>query len=92
MRWSEVRQSYPSQWLVIEAIEAHTQNDLRVLDRIAVIETCPDGNAAFQSYRRLHQQYPQREFFFIHTDRQELNIRERQWLGVRRGHANPTQR
>jgi len=88
MRWSDVRQSYPNQWLVIEALEAHSQNDQRILDLIAVIETCLDGDKAFQSYRKLHQQYPLREFYFVNTDRLELDIRERQWLGIRRGYAD----
>jgi len=64
MQWSEVRQAYPDQWLVIEALEAHTAQNQRRLDRLAVVELCADGQAALQSYRRLHQQYPQREFYF----------------------------
>ena len=46
MRWTDVRQTYPDQWLIIEALEAHTEDDRRHLDRIAVIETCPDGESA----------------------------------------------
>ena len=92
MQWSEVRQFYPDQWLVIEALEAHDEDNLRILEKMAVIETCPDGRTAFQSYRRLHQQHPQREFYFVNTQRTELEIRERQWLGIRRGYAHPAPR
>jgi hypothetical protein len=84
MQWSEVRQAYPDQWLVIEALEAHTEQNQRRLDRLAVVERCTDGQVALQSYRRLHQQYPQREFYFVHTSREELTILERHWAGVRR--------
>jgi len=94
MRWSEIRQVYPNQWLIIEALEAHTMPDgRRQLDCLAIIETCPDGSVALQKYRHLHQQYPLREFYFVHTSRVELEIRERQWLGVRssqRGHSEAT--
>jgi hypothetical protein len=38
MRWADVRSAHPDQWLVIEALEAHTENRRRVFDRIAVIE------------------------------------------------------
>lgn len=90
MNWSDIRQSYPDQWLIIEALEAHTDENRRRLDRIAVVETCPDGSAAIQSYRRLHKQYPLREFYFVHTSRDELEIIERRWAGIRRSHAaNP---
>lgn len=85
MFWQEIRRAYPDQWLIIEALEAHTTPDLRRhLDRLAVIERCSDGNAALASYRRLHLEYPQREFYFVHTRRTELDIREQQWLGIRR--------
>lgn len=88
MNWSEVRQNYPEQWLVVEALEAHTTPDnRREIERLAIIEPCADGQSAMQAYRRLHQQYPEREFYFVHTSRENLDIRERQWLGVRRTSA-----
>jgi len=88
MKWSEIRQQYPDQWLVVEAYEAETSSDLeREIKRIGVVEQCSDGSAAFARYRELHSQYPQREFYFVHTSREELDIKERTWIGVRRGHA-----
>jgi hypothetical protein len=60
---------------------------IRQLDCVAVIESCPDGTAAMQRYRGLHQQYPAREFYFVHTSREDLDIRERQWIGIRSSHA-----
>jgi len=81
MRWPEIRTTYPNQWLIIEALEAHTTSDKqRQLDSLAVVETCPDGSTAMHRYRQLHQQYPLREFYFVHTGREELDIREREWL------------
>lgn len=87
MLWTDIRQIYPDQWLIIEALEAHTEAEQRHLDRIAVIETCPDGETALQNYRRLHQEYPQREFYFIHTSREQPDIIERRWVGIRSSHA-----
>ena len=80
MVWSEVRKAYPDQWLVIEALEAHTEGSQRLLDRIAVIETCPDGASAMQRYQRLHRNYPLREFYYVHTSRENLDIRECHWI------------
>lgn len=88
MFWSEIRKAYPNQWLIVEALEAHTEfGNLRQLDRLSVIETCSDGNIALQRYRHLHRQYPHREFYFVHTSRAELAIIEQQWLGIRRNDA-----
>jgi len=88
MQWSEIREAYPNEWLIIEALQAHTNTaHQRQLEKIAVVERCEDGNSAMHSYRRLHQQHPSREFYFVHTSREKLDIREQQWLGIRRDHA-----
>jgi hypothetical protein len=87
MQWSEIRIAYPGQWLIVEALAARSEGERRQLEQIAVVETCADGAAALQRYRQLHLQYPQRELYFVHTGREELDIRERQWLGIRRDHA-----
>ena len=88
MNWQSVRDAYPDQWLVIEALSAHTMADhSRVIESMQVIEQCGDGAAAFSRYRALHQQFPDREYYFVHTSRKELTIQEMQWLGVRRSHA-----
>lgn len=88
MLWSEIRTVFPAQWLVVEALEAHTTPDCkRHLDQLAIVEPCSDGSAAMQRYRQLHQQFLQREFYFVHTGREELDIRVRRWLGVRTGYG-----
>ncbi len=88
MIWSEICRAYPEQWLVVEALEAHTTDDnLRQPDRLSVVETCSNGSDAMQTYRRLHHQYPAREFYFLHTSREELNIHEIKWHGIRSSYA-----
>jgi hypothetical protein len=87
MIWQEVREAYPDQWFVVEALGAHSEGNQRLLDRIAVIEACLDGASVMQSYQRLHQEYPLREFYYVHTSREKLDIRERHWIGIRRSNA-----
>ena len=88
MIWSEIRKEYPDQWLIVEALEAHTSCDSRrVLDQLSVIEICKDGWHSMQRYRHFHRTYPQREFYFMHTSRKEPEIHEQSWHGIRRGHA-----
>lgn len=83
MRWSEIRNHYPSQWLLIDAIEARSEGGRRILDEIAVLATFPDSITAMKRYTSLHREAPQRELYVCHTDRNELEILERQWLGIR---------
>ena len=87
MRWADVRALHPDRWLVIEALEAHSELQRRVLDRIVVVETCVDGAAALKRYRQLHHDHPERELYFVHTGNAELEIVERSWIGIRRNDA-----
>jgi len=83
MQWSEIRELYPRQWLLIEAIEAHSAEGQRVLDDIAVIQSYPDSVAAMNAYKELHRRDRQRELYVLHTDREHLEIGEIRWLGAR---------
>jgi len=82
MTWEEVRHRFTNEWLVVEAIEAETDNSRRHIHRMSVVEVCPDSPAVMASYRRLHLQFPDREFYFLHTSRENLDIREQFWTGV----------
>jgi len=83
MQWQDIRRHYPDQWLLIEAIKAHSEDDRRILDDLAVVDTFEDSDAAMKRYKSLHHEEPQRELYVFDTDRQELDILERRWLGIR---------
>jgi hypothetical protein len=83
MKWQEIREYYPSQWLLVEAIKAHTKGDQRILDELTVVNTFSDSRAAMKGYTELHKDAPERELYVLHTDRETLDITERKWLGVR---------
>jgi hypothetical protein len=82
MNWNQIRTHYPHQWLLIEAIKAHTEADQRILEELAVIDTYPDSAVAMQGYIQLHREAPARELYVVHTDRTELQITERRWVGI----------
>jgi len=83
MTWSQVRSQFPHQWLLVEALQAHTQGKQRLLDELNVLHSFPSGREAMSGYAELHHQNPQRELYVLHTDRPELDIEERRWLGIR---------
>jgi hypothetical protein len=83
MQWQEIREHYPRQWLLVEAVAAHSEERQRILDDIEVVETFPDSIAAMKSYQELHRRNPQRELYVFHTDRERLDIGEIYWLGLR---------
>jgi hypothetical protein len=77
VRWCDVRAAHPDQWLVIEAIEAHSEGGRRIFDEIAVVEVCPDGRTTMKRYGALRREHPERELGFAHTGRADLDIEER---------------
>jgi hypothetical protein len=83
MQWQEIRAHYPQQWLLLEAVKAHSENDQRILDQLAVLDAFPDSATALSAYARIHREVPHRELYVFHTSRDTLDIRERQWLGIR---------
>ncbi len=83
MKWNEVRAHFPHQWLLVEATKAHSEDSHRILDDLAVISTFADGENAMDGYIELHEEAPRRELYVLHTDREELDIEELRWLGVR---------
>jgi hypothetical protein len=86
MRWSEIREHYPEQWLLVEALKAHSSADRRIVEQLAVLGVFPDSVAAMRTYAEFHRESPGRELYVFHSSRETLDIRERQWLGIRGMH------
>ena len=83
MTWSEIREKFPDEWLLVEALQAHTEEEKRVLDAIAVMGEYQDFASAMLLYKKIHQIQPQRELYVVHTMKEDLDITERRWLGIR---------
>ena len=86
MLWTDVKNAYPSQWVVIEAIDAKTEGDRRVVGQVTVVDSFNnDSNNAMLKYVELHKIHKEREYYVVHTDRPELDITVLKWAGVRPG-------
>jgi hypothetical protein len=84
MNWSEIRAQFPSQWLLIDATAAaHSEQNHRILDDMAVLAMFPNGKSAMAGYIELHEKEPQRGLYVLSTDRETLEIEELRWLGIR---------
>ena len=70
-----MRQKYPSRWLLVEAFEAYTKAGRRVIPNLELIaDFGDDWGAAWSRYKALHRADPRREYYVVHTDREELDI------------------
>jgi hypothetical protein len=84
MQWSEVKEQFPSQWVLVEAIAAASKDNKRIVEQLSVVDTfSDDGNQAMLKYVELHKQFKNREFYVVHTSREQLDIQEQVWIGVR---------
>ncbi len=83
MNWESIRRNYPNKWLLVEAIDAHSEAGKRILEQLSVLNTFQDSLTAMRSYKELHKKSPRRELYVLHTDRETLDIKERRWIGIR---------
>ena len=82
--WEDVKKNYPEQWVLIEAVNARTENDKRIVEEMGVIDSFDnDGDKAFEKYTELHKLHKEREYYIYHTTNDELKIGIKKWLGVR---------
>lgn len=84
MRWYELKKTTPHQWVIIEAVDAHTEGDNRIIEDVQLVEVFgEDNNGALRRYVQLHKVHPEKEYYVVHTSRPELNVKERNWTGIR---------
>ena len=84
MLWKDVKKAHPDQWVIIEAIEAKTEDKRRLIEQISVIDVFDNDNTgALRKYVELHKSYPEKELYVVHTSRPQLDVKERTWTGVR---------
>ena len=75
MKWQEVRQLCPHRWVVVEAINAYTDGARRVVDEINLVGSFgEDWHEAWEFYKKVHHENKYREYYYLHTDREELDI------------------
>lgn len=82
MRWEEVQEHFPNEWVVLEATKAHSTDGNRYIEEVVVLDRFDDSTSAMRRYYELHKQDPHREYCFFHTSRPALVSRER-YVGVR---------
>ena len=63
MLWHEVRDTYPNQWVVLEAISAHDVDNKRIFEDVAVVNAVDDATMAHSKYKALHNQLGAVRFF-----------------------------
>lgn len=77
MKWSKVRESFPNQFVLVEELASHIENDRVYVDDVAVVRAVPDDEAT----RTLMQCKDKR--FVYHTNNDSIVIELRRRPGLR---------
>jgi hypothetical protein len=81
--WDQVREEYPGQWVIIQAMRSHSKSNKRIVDAIDVVNTFDDSEKAMREYLKLHREDRSKELYVVHTNNAALDITEQKWLGIR---------
>ena len=84
MRWEEVRESFPAQWVVAEALRGHSEGHRRVVEDLAVLDAFPRSGEAMRRQLEIQRAEPGREVLVAFTGWEKLDIEEVTWAGIRR--------
>lgn len=84
MKWSEICIHYPSRFVLVEAIKAVSKNRLRTIEEMTVVEEYDNPKSAWEGYKLHHKENPEREFYVFHTSKQEIEVIEEYFTGIRR--------
>lgn len=83
MKWGEIAELYPGRFVLVEAIKASSNNRMRQLEDMALIQDYDDPQEALSGYKRLHNLQPMRELYVFHTSRTDAEVVEEFFSGVR---------
>lgn len=85
MKWEDVCQAFPEQWVLIEAVQAYTnEQSERILEEVTPLKKFTTSPEAMRAYQEIHREDPTRELYVLHTNRKNPNIIEKKWVGVRK--------
>lgn len=82
MRWQEVKERFPNEWVVLEVIKAYSDKGYRHIEDVVIIDRFENSIESMERYEELRKDHSQREYCFFHTSRENLVARER-YVGIR---------
>ncbi|MCT4595652.1 MAG: hypothetical protein N4A57_15495 [Anaeromicrobium sp.] len=80
MKWEEVREMYPNQFVKVEVIESHVENGKEYVDEVAFIKAIGDGKAAMKEFLKCKEKQ-----IVYSTKNPKFIIEVVKNIGIRRG-------
>ncbi|WP_160045595.1 MULTISPECIES: hypothetical protein [Paenibacillus] len=83
MKWGEITELHPARFVLVEAIKASSNNHVRQLEDMAVIQDYDNPQDAWSGYKHFYKLHPTRELYVFHTSRRDVEVVEEFFSGVR---------
>ncbi|WP_260986660.1 hypothetical protein [Paenibacillus xylanexedens] len=65
MKWGEITELHPDRFVLVEAIKAGSNNRVRQLEDIAVIQNYDNLQETWSGYKELHKLHPTRSYLYF---------------------------
>lgn len=79
MKWSEVQNLYPNQFVKFKIVEYHEDNKYKYVDDIAVIKVIKDGHEAMKEFTK-----SKNDQLIYSTANEDIVIEKVKSIGIRR--------
>jgi hypothetical protein len=79
MKWKEVRELYPNQFVKFEIVESHEDEKIKYVDEVAVIKAIKDGREAMKEFTKCKNGQ-----LVYSTENESIEIEKVKHIGVRR--------
>lgn len=83
MKWSEICKKYPDQIVLVEALTTTSKNNIRTVEDMSVLSEFNDSMAAWQQYKKVHKDNPDKELYIFHTSKEKAEVIEQFFVGIR---------
>lgn len=78
MKWGEVREIYPNQFVKIKVLKSYFKNDEEVIDDVAVIDSIDESEATKELLSS------KGDILVYHTSKENIVLKIRNKIGLRR--------
>ena len=79
MKWQEVRELYPNQFVKFEIVEFHENENIKYVDEVAVIKAIRDGREAMKEFTQCKNGQ-----LVYSTSHENIEIEKIKRIGIRR--------
>ncbi len=83
MKWPEIRNLFPNRFVLIEATKAASDKQRRTIEEMYVVDRYNSSAEAWSSYKEHHKEHPEREFYIFHTSKENVEVVEEFFNGIR---------